>query len=209
MTKFRIVLTLAVLFVSSASNATLIELHMRGSHLAEGGRVESGFSGTIYFDLSEITFDGNEYSSGPVNDSGEIYPTRMFVNNFVTDYYFEQDGVELELGEVVGSQVHMEDCCDRSLRFWTSDDFTFILDYVGGWEYPHLPTNQWSESTFSDILLSSCCSHYEVSYNYSGVVHGYIYSGDMFAHSVPEPGTLALLSIGLVGMGLTRRRRKS
>lgn len=75
--------------------------------------------------------------------------------------------------------------------FRVDEDHRGVSDLSGwGW-MNHCP----SDSNTTSTSVASCSSH--------------IYSSDWLftAHSVPEPGTLSLFGLGLLGLGLARRRK--
>ena len=93
--------------------------------------------------------------------------------------------------------------------FWTVYDKAIITIHVGGGQYDPdnwawLMIDNAASGTWSVNWTASCIAECQGGGGLSNIKLWGAGEGDM---RMPEPGTLALLGLGLFGMGVVRRRR--
>ncbi|MEJ2455185.1 MAG: PEP-CTERM sorting domain-containing protein [Candidatus Thiodiazotropha sp.] len=92
--------------------------------------------------------------------------------------------------------------------FIPGDVFSLIVDGASvAWTSSYVDTSGYFHGVYDDLFLSAG-THTMSFVVDSGLDSGGAYStfGPLTAASVAEPGTIALLGLGLVGMGLSRKK---
>ncbi len=118
------------------------------------------------------------------------------------------NNIVIDLGDVydiIGFIVQADDNDTYLIEYWSSTSWisAWSIPAVGGWGDQTRPNKLDNTEIFE---LASPISTDMLRFTCTG---GDFYCGvtEIQAYGIPEPGTLALLGIGLFGMGLARRRQ--
>lgn len=147
------------------------------------------------------------HSSAIQNDTfAGLAPTDLIQVHYASDYTLtfdkEVDGLTMALVSV-GSQ-------NNRVIYDFNDSFNVVSSGPNHWGYTGYSVNGDDfvgqefngilnfEGTFSSISFSTLQDEYW---------HGFNFSSDKLAENVSEPGSFALLGLGMLGLGLARRKQ--
>ena len=151
---------------------------------AGGHRRDFIFNGGFY-DSLDLTGPGAGTNRFVISASPNSQPGSAFAKNPARDPiaigssgWYTFEHEFYNNGGVLAVDMTIYDASDAIVHSWTLSDGTDLINLIGGNRYGWFSYNQFSVLAFDNASLE-----------------------------VPEPGTLALFSLGLAGIGLVRRRR--
>ena len=159
---------------------------------------------TTGLDLIAYTTNFNTSLSALAAISGEFTVLGQFLGIFINGNLIEQSMLGLTehlygTGDIVGEYAFFLDLAWINPLFWNADgvnDISFMVKTVTPYELG---------------LAGNPVGVYnrEAGFNYFSANIAYGKESANVSVATPEPATLAIICLGLVGLGLTRRKRKS
>jgi hypothetical protein len=207
--------SLSLLSVVGAAQSTILQIDFTTAGAFSGTAPSSPGANTVF---ATAIFDDH-------NSTGSVTLTMSVLNNlssgaYVNDWYFNSTTAPLTgINFVSGTQASSVD----------SGTDTFKADGIGGnFDFAfHFPTNNPGElaqghtsvytlvdtgltaNSFNSVSVPAPNGGgYLSALHVQGYGNSVWISGDPGATRVPEPATLALIGLGLLGIGATRRHRK-
>jgi len=209
MTKKSMILGVVAALLGGAAQAATITWDMSGGVTAPGHAVGT----TENFDAGGITISAAGFTS-----NSQSTPTDLFLKN--------NHGDEIGLGiasdrdhEISGHNVVVVNFSNAIAAGVSNASFDFMMDSVThGDSWSVLGSNTGKPGSFTDTILTGTDEEvhsnlplfkfYEVMAQTGNVLLRQV-SGTTGAVSAPEPATLGLMALGLLGVGFAGRKRRS
>jgi hypothetical protein len=203
--------TVALDRVASLLSATQSGPHFTGTESTQYGVTWAGSINAIYGYLLHAapSFDGNNAVLSLDLDFGNVYQGNSASLGFSIFNLANPDRVGLDLDGISGSGNTTALFTDLAqfadLAQGLHDGFTATMDTASLGSYAASYQLGLSDA---DVGAAASRSNYGLLLNLKGNVIGLpsLVAAD---NTVPEPGALALVGVGFVGLGMTRRTRKT